>query len=117
MPATANETAIHKLEVQMAEINNSLKFINWIGVFMATCALGVLAFSFNAVQKVAQIEGAVASLQKDSTELRQEFKEARKTFGDELKAQSGNSSKIQESLDRIEKGLAQIQPPHPKPGP
>ncbi len=117
MPATANETAIHKLEIQIAEINNSLKFIKWIGVFMATCALGLLAFSFNAIQKITQIDDAVASLKKDTTELGQEVKESRTRSDDQFKAQSGDATRIKESLERIEKGLARMQPAPSKASP
>jgi hypothetical protein len=102
MPASADEDAeIRELEVQVSEINSSLKFIKWIGGFLSVCAIGFLAYDFASVQRLARIEDAILALQKDSAELRSDLKE--------------RNQRIANSLDRIEKSLVQNRPSPGKP--
>lgn len=100
MPATLGEKEIHRLEIQIAEINNSLKFIKWIGVFLAASAVGFLTLALGVAHRAGQIEASIASLQRDTAETRKDIK-------DESKAQSANAARMLESLDQIHKALAQ----------
>jgi erythromycin esterase-like protein len=113
--------AIHGLEVEVAKINNSLSFLRWIGVTLVAIGLGVLTFSYGAVRKATQIEDAVTGLQKDSAELRNDFKARDNQFSkaiaelrNDFKARDDQFSK---ALERIEKALAQNQPARSKQGP
>lgn len=97
MPATADESAmIRKLEVQISEMNISLKFIKWIGAFLVLSAVGFFGFEYTAVQRLVRIEDAILALQKDAAEMRSNSKE--------------RNRQITDSLDRIEKSLAQNHP-------
>jgi hypothetical protein len=98
MPATADEKAIHQLEVRLAEISTSLSFIKWIGTFLAGCAVALLVFFYQAGQRVTRIEDAVVALQKDFAEVKSDLK---------------GVAEIKPQLDRIERSLAH----NPKPTP
>jgi hypothetical protein len=104
MPATVDENAaIRKLELQVAEINTSLKFIKLIGGFLALSAVGLFGFEYTAVQRLVRIEQAILALQKESAEMRADSRERNAT--------------IASSLERIEKSLAHNQGPAGKPTP
>jgi hypothetical protein len=123
---------VHALEIKVADINTSLKFIKGIGVFLATCGLGILGSAFYAVHRATQIEGAVVALQKDTGEMRADIaglkKETIRTEGavvalqkdttelrKDSKTRDDQFRKTLESLDRIEKAVVQKQsPPQPK---
>ncbi len=80
-------------------------------------------------RRVAQIEGTIAGLQKTTEELRADFKardklitdalaETRKTSEEvkaSVKGQSTDMARIQRSLDRLEKRLAEMTKPSPTP--
>jgi hypothetical protein len=91
--------AIHRLDVEVAVVNSNLRFIKWIGVFLATVAVGVITFSYQAVRKATQIEDVVVAVQRDLAEAKETSK-----------ARDDQFAKALESLSRIEKTLAASQP-------
>src|SRR5207244_2291220 len=63
MPATEEErTTIRTLEVEVAKINTSLRFLLAIGAFLATCAAGIFGSTLYVVHRAGQIEGSIGSL-------------------------------------------------------
>ena len=104
MPATVDENAlIRKLEAQVIEINTSLKFIKWIGGFLAAIAVGFIVFEYQAVQRRLRIEDAILGLQKDYAEMRADARQ--------------RDAQIAGSLERIEKSRAHNQTAAGKPTP
>jgi hypothetical protein len=101
-------TAIHGLEVEVAKINTSLAFGGWIGVAMLAISLGLLAFSFTAMRKATQIEADVASLKKDSEELKSAVFALQKDS-----AELRNDFKVRD--DRFMKALAELKERLPAP--
>jgi hypothetical protein len=96
MPATPDESAtIYKLEIQVTEINTSLKFVKWIGAFLVLAAMAFIGFEYASVQRLVRIEDAILALQKDAADMRSDLKE--------------RNREIAGSLDRIEKSLARNQ--------
>jgi hypothetical protein len=96
MPATLDESAtIYKLEIQVAEINTSLKFVKWIGALLALAAMVFIGFEYASVQRLVRIEDAILAVQKDAADMRSDLKE--------------RNREIAGSLDRIEKSLARNQ--------
>jgi hypothetical protein len=77
----------------------------------AVPALGVMltivGSAYYLGQRVTQMESSIKSLDKNVADLGADLKEIRKEYGGLLKDEISRSTKIQDSLDRIEKTLAQ----------
>ncbi len=124
----------HALRGDIIEIKTSLKLAKWIGAILVGAALTGLWHSYQAVRLVtriesdvvalrrdfARIEGAVGTLQQDNVETKSNLaglksdvaslKSNTAEMGADIKNQAGQSAKVLESLDRIEKRLAQTRP-------
>jgi hypothetical protein len=96
--------SVHTLDKQVTEINVSPRCIKWIGVFVATCGVGILGISYIVVQKATRIEDAVITLQKETADLKRDSKERDTQFLTAL-----------DSLARIEKSLAAGRPANEQP--
>ncbi len=128
MPATEEEKAIIRaLDVQVAKINTSLRFLIGIGTLLAGAALTGLWQSYQAVRLVTRIEEGVKVLQRDFGEMKQGFVEMRREVAGladrlarvetdvaglkrdtaELRGDVKAQSQV---LDRIEKAVAQNPP-------
>jgi hypothetical protein len=88
--------SVQRLEVRTAVIEDRLGSIRKIGWTLAMTAIGLLGSAFFVVHRAAQIEGAVVTLQGNFAEFKTDFK--------------ARDKQIADSLDRIEKTLAQIRP-------
>ena len=96
MPATADEKAkVQTLEVQLGRIDIALKIIGAAVVFAAT-SLGYVAY------QAGHVVSSVNARKDSIADLKADFKSRDKQIAD--------------SLDRIEKALAQNPPTRPKPG-
>ncbi len=128
MPATEEEkTTIRTLEIQVAEINVSLKFFHKVGWTLAGCAIAAVGSLLYVAYRAGQVEGAVVTLtgrvanienslaviEKDFAELKVDLAGLKKDTVEmraDIKGQADQSAKVLESLGRIEKALAQAQP-------
>jgi hypothetical protein len=99
----ANDTLpdeVSDLKTVVAEMNVSLKFIKWIGGYLAICASGFLAIEYSAVQRITRIESAVSGTREDIKDIKTGLLDRDTWFA--------------RTFDRIEKRLPQVTPAQPK---
>ena len=89
-------TEFSELRREVATTNNSLSWVIKIGTSLVACMLGVLTFAYRVDQKATRTEEAVVALQANFAEFKADFK--------------ARDRQIADSLDRIEKALAQNRP-------
>ena len=119
--------SVQRLEVRTADIADRLGSIRKIGWTVAMTAIGLLGSAFYVVHRAAQIEDAVVALQKDSSQIKVAVVTLEKDFGriegavvglqkdcaemrNDSRARDGGLDRALDSLDRIEKTLAQTSP-------
>ncbi len=89
-------TMVQSLDVRVAVIEDRLGSIRKIGWTLALWALGMLGSAFYVVHRSAQIESTVVVLQRDAVDRKADLKE--------------RDDRLNRTLERIEKALAQNQP-------
>lgn len=114
--------AVRKLETGVAVIGDRLESLRKFGWALTFWALGMLGSAFYVVHRATQIEVAVAGLQTDFAKFKTDFKERDKQIADSLaalrkesQARDGRLDRALDSLDRIEKTLAQTRPAKSEP--
>ncbi len=114
---------VSTLRVEIAKINTSLNWAKGIGVILAGSAVTILILAFSVAHRATQLEDAVVALQKDSSQIKDAVVALQKDFGRtegtivalqgtfaEFKADfKARDKQIADSLDRIEKALAQTR--------
>jgi len=99
-----------ELRLEGAKINTSLRWAKAIGTVLAGAALTGLWYTYQAVRHVTALEASVAILQQDSAQIKGVVLALQKdtaVLQSDSKARDAQFSKALESLDRIEKALAQ----------
>src|SRR4051812_12772754 len=67
-------TEVAELRKDVARINTSLNWARAIGGIIAASAVSLLILAFGVAHRATQIEDAVATLQKDTAELKADFR-------------------------------------------
>ena len=118
MPATDEEKAtIRTREIQVAEINHSLKFFRKVGWTLIGCALAVVASALTVADRAGQVEHAVGTL----TDRVAKVEHAVGTLDGRLarvetdvaghrRDMTEFQTDVKGQLDRIEKAVAQNPP-------
>jgi hypothetical protein len=118
--------AINGLRTEVTELRKDagwvIKIGSSIGGTLLACMLGILGFAYRVDQRASRTEEAVIALQANFAEFKEDFKARDKQFADSLaaiqkdsRARDGLLDRALESLDRIEKALAQNRPAKPAP--
>jgi hypothetical protein len=89
--------AIAGLRTEVAELRKDVGWVVKIGGTLVACMLVLLGFAYRVDQRAARTEDAVIALQANFAEFKTDFK--------------ARDKQIADSLDRIEKALAQAPSP------
>ncbi len=113
----ALRTEVSELRKEVATTNNSLGWVIKIGTSLVACTLGILTFAYRVDQRASRTEEAVVALEANFAEFKADFKARDQQLADSLaglqkdsRTTDGRLDRAQDSLDRIEKTLAQTRP-------